>query len=76
MFFKFLTSKHGKFGIVSNKIVVIKKLKNSLKNTKYLCIFLDFILAWVDQKGVQLYQPFLINICTPPVQLATTIQKF
>ena len=35
MFFKFLTSKHGKFGIVSNKIVVIKKLKNSLKNTKY-----------------------------------------
>ena len=38
-FSKFLTPKHGKFGLVSNKIVVIKKFKNSLKNTKYLCIF-------------------------------------
>ena len=28
-----------------------------------------------DQKGVQLSQPLLRNICTPPVQLATTIQN-
>ena len=28
-----------------------------------------------DQKGVQLSQPLLRNICTPPVQLAITIQN-